>query len=147
MEFRKMITITLCTRQQKRHWCIEIIYFISMFYVLWSTIMMLMTPSWRTHTYGMNGQRDRSWYFISKSLVKRMLFNKDQTRLVSVTRALYICLCVCVCVLYIYVCVYVCVCVCVCVYGGRRSYIVVIYSGRRSASKWGKDFWRNWCQN
>ena len=23
MEFRKMVTITLCTRQQKRHWCIE----------------------------------------------------------------------------------------------------------------------------
>jgi len=23
MEFRKMLTITLCTRQQKRHWCIE----------------------------------------------------------------------------------------------------------------------------
>ena len=23
MEFRKMATITLCTRQQKRHWCIE----------------------------------------------------------------------------------------------------------------------------
>ena len=22
MEFRKMVTITLCTRQQKRHWCI-----------------------------------------------------------------------------------------------------------------------------
>ena len=23
MEFRKMVTITLCTRQEKRHWCIE----------------------------------------------------------------------------------------------------------------------------
>ena len=23
MEFRKMVTITLCTRQQNRHWCIE----------------------------------------------------------------------------------------------------------------------------
>ena len=23
MEFRKMVTITLCTRQQKRHWCID----------------------------------------------------------------------------------------------------------------------------
>ena len=23
MEFRKMVTITLCTRQQKRYWCIE----------------------------------------------------------------------------------------------------------------------------
>ena len=23
MEFRKMVTITLCMRQQKRHWCIE----------------------------------------------------------------------------------------------------------------------------
>ena len=23
MEFRKMVTITQCTRQQKRHWCIE----------------------------------------------------------------------------------------------------------------------------
>ena len=23
MEFRKMVTITLCTRQQQRHWCIE----------------------------------------------------------------------------------------------------------------------------
>ena len=23
MEFRKMVTITRCTRQQKRHWCIE----------------------------------------------------------------------------------------------------------------------------
>ena len=23
MQFRKMVTITLCTRQQKRHWCIE----------------------------------------------------------------------------------------------------------------------------
>ena len=23
MKFRKMVTITLCTRQQKRHWCIE----------------------------------------------------------------------------------------------------------------------------
>ena len=23
MEFRKMVTITLCTRQQKRNWCIE----------------------------------------------------------------------------------------------------------------------------
>ena len=23
MEFRKMVTITLCTRQQTRHWCIE----------------------------------------------------------------------------------------------------------------------------
>ena len=23
MEFRQMVTITLCTRQQKRHWCIE----------------------------------------------------------------------------------------------------------------------------
>ena len=23
MEFRKMVTITLCTKQQKRHWCIE----------------------------------------------------------------------------------------------------------------------------
>ena len=23
MEFRKMVTITWCTRQQKRHWCIE----------------------------------------------------------------------------------------------------------------------------
>ena len=23
MEFRKMVTITPCTRQQKRHWCIE----------------------------------------------------------------------------------------------------------------------------
>ena len=23
IEFRKMVTITLCTRQQKRHWCIE----------------------------------------------------------------------------------------------------------------------------
>ena len=23
MEFRKMVTITLCTRQQKSHWCIE----------------------------------------------------------------------------------------------------------------------------
>ena len=23
MEFRKMVTITLYTRQQKRHWCIE----------------------------------------------------------------------------------------------------------------------------
>ena len=23
MDFRKMVTITLCTRQQKRHWCIE----------------------------------------------------------------------------------------------------------------------------
>ena len=23
MEFRNMVTITLCTRQQKRHWCIE----------------------------------------------------------------------------------------------------------------------------
>ena len=23
MEFRKMVTVTLCTRQQKRHWCIE----------------------------------------------------------------------------------------------------------------------------
>ena len=23
MEFRKMVTITLCTRQQKRHLCIE----------------------------------------------------------------------------------------------------------------------------
>ena len=23
MEFRKMVTITLCTRQQKRHWCRE----------------------------------------------------------------------------------------------------------------------------
>ena len=23
MEFRKMVTINLCTRQQKRHWCIE----------------------------------------------------------------------------------------------------------------------------
>ena len=23
MEIRKMVTITLCTRQQKRHWCIE----------------------------------------------------------------------------------------------------------------------------
>ena len=23
MEFRRMVTITLCTRQQKRHWCIE----------------------------------------------------------------------------------------------------------------------------
>ena len=23
MEFRKMVTTTLCTRQQKRHWCIE----------------------------------------------------------------------------------------------------------------------------
>jgi len=23
MEFRKTVTITLCTRQQKRHWCIE----------------------------------------------------------------------------------------------------------------------------
>ena len=26
MEFRKMVTITLCTRQQKRHWCIEQCY-------------------------------------------------------------------------------------------------------------------------
>ena len=47
---------------------------------------------------------------------------------------------VCVYFIYIYVCVcvfyiYVCVCVCVCVYGGRRSNIVVIYSGRRSASQ------------
>ena len=23
MDFRKMVTITMCTRQQKRHWCIE----------------------------------------------------------------------------------------------------------------------------
>ena len=23
MEFRKMVTITLCTRQQKKHWCID----------------------------------------------------------------------------------------------------------------------------
>jgi len=23
MEFRKVVTITLCTRQQKRHWCVE----------------------------------------------------------------------------------------------------------------------------
>ena len=23
MEFRKMVTVTLCMRQQKRHWCIE----------------------------------------------------------------------------------------------------------------------------
>ena len=26
MEFRKMVTITLYTRQQKRHWCIEQAY-------------------------------------------------------------------------------------------------------------------------
>ena len=34
MEFRKMVTITLCTRQQKRHWCIEQSYRIDAF-VLW----------------------------------------------------------------------------------------------------------------
>ena len=29
MEFRKMVTITLCTRLQKRHWCIEQSYGLS----------------------------------------------------------------------------------------------------------------------
>ena len=31
MEFRKMVTITLCTRQQKRHWCIEQSYGLLLF--------------------------------------------------------------------------------------------------------------------
>ena len=43
MEFRKMVTITLCTRQQKRHWCIEQSYYY--YYYFYFTILY-----WFCHT-------------------------------------------------------------------------------------------------
>ena len=47
MEFRKMVTITLCTRLQKRHWCIDQSY---QHFIMCGTFQQIQTNKWIANT-------------------------------------------------------------------------------------------------
>ena len=47
MEFRKMVTITLCMRLQKRHWCIDQSY---QHFIMCGTFQQIQTNKWIANT-------------------------------------------------------------------------------------------------